>query len=241
MSWRQGSPPPTSTIPDVEGPPPPAGVPPTALPPAGPPPGGAPPPLAMWRKVVLGVIIVALVGGLIVMMVRRSSSSDGPAAAPAPISPPQTTAVTSPAQSDQPPTLVNTGDDWTTIMRSLETYFGWLVRHPDPRLLTNVMDPSNPVFADTSNADMKFAAGDWRYDPVPAPHSIESVTFVSSLFEGTKVLLLVRYGPTAESRIVDRAGNVVHDDPPTASSKGVLTLVRTKDDPHWRVGKADPS
>lgn len=193
----------------------------------------------MWRKVVLGALVVVLIGGIATMLAaRHSDSGDGEAAGPvASVPAPQTTAVTSPAQDEQPPPLLNAGEDWTTIMRSIEGYFDWLIRHPRPDLLSKVNHPSDPVFTDTKNALAKFAAGEWRYDPLPRPQVVERVVLTSRLGDKT-ALLFVWYGPSDEHRIVDRAGNVVHDEPGQSSHKSIVTLVQDDGDPHWVVGKA---
>lgn len=239
MSWRQGSEPPASTIPNA-GTPAPSGTPPPA-PPSRPPDG--PPPLATWRKVVLGILFVVLVGGIIgIVAVRQSDNGDDPAEAPPPASGPAqpTTVATSPAESDQPPPLLNTGEDWTTMVRSMEAYLYWLARHPDPELLDKLAHPSDPLLAETRNALAKFASGEWRYDPNPRPTVVDSVVLTSRIFDGRQVLLLVSYGFTDRYRVVDRAGNVVQDDPATPSRKAILTLIQDPGDPHWRVAKADP-
>jgi hypothetical protein len=192
----------------------------------------------MWRKVVLGALLVVLIGGIVtILAVRHSDSGDGEAAGPvASVPAPQTTAVTSPARDEQPPPLLNTGEDWTTIMRSLEAYNDWLARHPNPDLLTNVLHPSNPVFGDSKNALIKFASGEWRYDPVPRPKVVERVVLTSRLGDKT-ALLFVWSGPTDEYRIVDRTGKVVFDAPAQPASKALVTLVQDDNDPRWVVGK----
>jgi hypothetical protein len=194
--------------------------------------------LATWRKLVLGALFVVLVGGLVGILAVRQSDDKGQAQPP-PAPAPQTTAVTTPADNEQPPPLLNTGEDWTAIMRSIEGYFDWLERHPDPNLLANIDHPQDALFADTQNALRELASGQWHYERAPGPTVVESVVVSATLFEGRQVQLFVGYGPGTGHRIVDSAGNIVNETPPSGSKKAIVVLVHDPNDSRWRILKSE--
>jgi len=185
---------------------------------------------------------LVLVGGIVTILAVRqldsgnNKASEPPASVPAP----QTTAITRPDQNEQPPPLLNTGEDWTTIVRSLQAYHDWLARHPDPDLLANIDHPTNPTFADSQGALARLASGEWHYEPPPSPHTVEQVVLTSRLGDKT-ALVFVWFGPTAAGRIVDNRGSVINDAPARPAHKGQVTLVQDDNDPRWRVGSGDPA
>ncbi|MDQ6724979.1 MAG: hypothetical protein M3066_02215 [Actinomycetota bacterium] len=224
MSWRDDHR--TTTVPPLDPSRPDA----SAEPPS-------PPPLALWRKVLLILIGVALVGGLASLLVTRHSGSTaarggGPGAT---VSQPQTTPATTPAQSDRPPPLLNTGEDWNAIARSIIAYNDWLHVHPHPELLDQIMVPTDKDYADTKLGLTNLATKGWHYDPALPPTDVQHVE-VSTRISPTRVGVVIKLGPAPQFRVVDPTGKVIQDTPATTDGNLVeWTLVQSPGDPHWRL------
>lgn len=197
-------------------------------------PSGPPGPqrVSRGRTAVLAVVFVALVAGIVGLVVTRGSGRDD--------TPPQgatgsipTTAAT--VQPEQPPRLVNTGEDWDSIVRSMLAFREWLQLHPRPELLDEIMVPTHPSYSGDKLGLTNFATKGWHYDPVPPPVTVERVSLTTRL-SPTKVGLAVRLGPAPRYRVVDQAGNVIADTPATSSGNTVVwTLTQNAGDPRWRL------
>lgn len=217
MSWRQNS--------DI-----------TTAPrePATPPGPPGPQRISRGRTAILAVVFVALVAGIAGLVVTRGSddsSHDGVQGATGTL--PAVSTV--PAQSDQRPALLNTGEDWDTIVRSIVRFSEWLKLHPNPELLDEYTVPTHKDYADTKLGLTNLATKGWRYDPVPAPVTVERVS-VTTRMSPTRVGLAIRFGPAPQYRVVDQAGNEVYNQPSTNGNTVEWTLARTPaDNPHWRV------
>ena len=205
-----------------------------------PPAGEGPPPLATWRKVVLGLVLAALALGLVVVVVARANGGDDDTTAASPTAPPTQvqTSAPPPPSSSQPPPLLNTGDDpdWNAMVRSMRAFDDWLRAHPRPELLGEWIRKESPAFNEGQAALRSFADGTWRYDIPYEPLSIERVSLISR--HGPSAVVFVRYGPTGPTRVVDRTGKVVYEEPAKDARSVAWTVIRDPDG-RWRFDKAE--
>ena len=193
--------------------------------------------LSPWRAAAVLAIFAVLIGAIAWGVISRRGDGDekavpaGPSGAP---TTPQPTPV-----AVQPPALVNTGENWETIVRSMVAYNEWLYLHPNPELLDEILLPAHKEYADTKLGLTNLATKGWRYDPPPAPVTVERVT-LGTRMSATKVSLVIRYGPAPHYRVVDPAGKVVDESPATADGNSVVwTLAQTPGDPRWRLEDVD--
>lgn len=194
--------------------------------------------LSPWRAAAVLAIFAVLIGAIAWGVISRRSDGDqravpaGPSGAPA--TPPST-----PGVADKPPALVNTGENWDAIVRSIVAYRDWLRTHPRPELVDEIMLPALSGYADTKLGLTNLATKGWRYDPQPAPVTVERVTLGTRL-SATKVSVVIRYGPAPHWRVVDPAGKVVDDSPAGSDGNSVVwTLAQTAGDPRWRIEDID--
>ena len=196
--------------------------------------------LSPWRAAAVLAIFAVLIGAIAWGVISRRGDGDQRAVPAGPNGAPATPGLTAPKATDQPPALVNTGENWHAIVRSIVAYNEWLYLHPRPELLDEIMLPAHKEYADTKLGLTNLATKGWRYDPVPAPVTIERVSLGTRL-SATKVSLVVRYGPAPQYRVIDQAGNVVYDTPATQAGNTVVwTLAQTTDDSRWRLEDVDP-
>ena len=195
--------------------------------------------LSPWRAAAVLAIFAVLIGAIAWGVISRRGDGDqkavpaGPSGAPATAQPSATNATA------QPPVLVNTGENWDAIVRSIVAYRDWLGTHPRPELLDEIMLPALSGYADTKLGLTNLATKGWRYDPPPAPVIVERVT-LGTRMSPTKVSLVIRYGPAPHYRVVDSAGKVVDEIPATADGNSVVwTLAQTAGDPRWRLEDVD--
>ena len=195
--------------------------------------------LSPWRAAAVLAIFAVLIGVIGWGVISRRGDGDQKAVPAGPSGASTTPGPTAPKATDQPPTLVNTGEDWDAIVRSIVAYRDWLGLHPRPELLDEILLPAHKEYANTKLGLTNLATKGWRYDPVPAPVTIERVSLGTRL-SATKVSLVVRYGPAPQYRVVDQAGNVVYDTPATQDGNTVVwTLAQTAGDPRWRIEDID--
>ena len=194
--------------------------------------------LSPWRAAAVLAIFTVLIGAIAWGVISRRSDGDqravpaGPSGAPA--TPPST-----PGVADKPPALVNTGENWDAIVRSIVAYNEWLYLHPRPELLDEIMLPAHKEYANTKLGLTNLATKGWRYDPPPRPVTVERVTLGTRL-SATKVSVVIRYGPAPQYRVVDQAGKVISDSPATADGNSVVwTLAQTAGDSRWRLEDVD--
>ncbi|MFN2505396.1 MAG: hypothetical protein ABR540_14425 [Acidimicrobiales bacterium] len=183
---------------------------------------------------IFAVLVGAIAWGVIS---RRAGDQRGVPAGPsgAPVTPGPSV----PNQTAQPPVLVNTGENWDAIIRSIVAYNDWLYLHPRPELLDEIMLPAHKEYADTKLGLTNLATKGWRYDPPRLPVIVERVTLGTRL-SATKVSVVVRYGPAPQYRVVDQAGKVIADSSATADGNSVVwTLAQTSGDPRWRLEDID--
>lgn len=195
--------------------------------------------LSPWRGAAVLAIFAVLIGAIAWGVISRRGDDQkvapaGPGGTPATAQPSATNATA------QPPVLVNTGENWEAIARSIVAYRDWLFLHPDPGLLDEIMLPALSSYADTKLGLTNLATKGWRYDPVPSPVRVERVT-LGTRMSATKVSLVIRYGPAPHYRVVDPAGKVVDENSPGAEGNTVVwTLSQTPGDPRWRIEDIDP-
>lgn len=202
---------------------------------------GAPPPegpqsnegLSLARKITLVVVFVALLGVIVVGVISRRSGGDGVVAKVSP-----TTPAASLPKADQPPALVNTGEDWDTIIRSIVAYNDWLRVHPNAELLRNIWRPADVKQAPATPDFSDYRAKGWHYDPVPAPLSVEEVRLSSYPFPNT-ALVYIRFGVIPEYRLVDQTGKVMSDEPSQPGNAAQWTLRVDPGDGRWKIEKAE--
>jgi hypothetical protein len=191
--------------------------------------------LSLARRVRLVVVFAALLGVLVVGLVsRRSGGNDAAVTGVSPTTPPPTQAV-----AERPPTLVDTGEDWNAIVRSITAYDDWLFLHPRPELLDEILLPSAPTYADSKVGLTNLATKGWRYDPPPAPAPVEIVR-LNNRVDATTAAVFVRFGPAPQYRVVDRSGAEVANKPATQVGNSVIWTLKLGPDSRWRLADVDP-
>jgi hypothetical protein len=229
MNWRHNAGSDITTVPSVGTPP---------LPPPGEP---EPPAPSSRRNVVLGLILALIAMGLVAVLVQRANNNDdgGATAASSTPSTPSTpaTSVSTGARVDQPPAIVNTGEDWDAIVRSMVAFSDWLYLHPNPDLLDRFQLPSVPGYADTKLGLSNLATKGWRYDPPRRPVTVEIVRLNNR--GPAMAAVFVRFGPAQQYRVVDRAGNEVANKPATTVGSSVIWTLYMQPDGKWLLGDMD--
>jgi hypothetical protein len=205
---------------------------------------GAPPPegpegegLPRWKVAAVVAIIILLAGVIVVGLVARGSGGGEDEPANVGVSP--TAPATSQVLAQQPPPLLNTGNDpdWAAMVRSMLAYDAWLRRNPRPELLQQWMRPSSPLYPEGMQTLENLASGNWRYDPATCePLSAEIVRLTSR--HGTSALVFVQFPTIPACRGIDRAGNVVLDQPAQPGNSAIWTLLQDPDE-RWRFEKAE--
>jgi hypothetical protein len=202
----------------------------------GAPPGGPDhedgPGLSLARRVTLVVVFAALLGVLVVGLVsRRSGGNDAAVARVSPTVAPPTTAI-------QPPPLIDTGEDWNAIVRSMIAYNDWLYLHPKPELLDAFSLPSAPLYAETKLALTNLATKGWHYDP-PRPSVTIEIVRLNSRVNAKTAAVFVRFGPSPQYRVVDQSGAEVAIQPAIPTGNSVIwTLAEI--DGRWRLADVTP-
>ncbi|MGH8914098.1 MAG: hypothetical protein ACRDZM_06210 [Acidimicrobiia bacterium] len=105
---------------DLEGTPP---QPPSSVPDRG---------LSPWRAAAVLAIFAVLIGAIAWGVISRRSDRDQKAVPAGPSGAPVMPGPSAPNQPAQPPVLVNTGENWDAIVRSIVAYNDWLYLHPRP-------------------------------------------------------------------------------------------------------------
>lgn len=191
-----------------------------------------PPPASSWRTLFLGLVLALIAVGLAGVLVQRerANSDDGGTAAPSPAASPTsvTVAPVTVAPVDRPPTIVNTGEDWDRIVRSMVAFSDWLYLHPKPELLDTFQLPSVPGYADTKLGLTNLATKGWRYDPPRAPAAVEIVR-LNGRINATTAAVFVRFGPAPQYRVVDQSGAEVANKPATTASNSVIWTLALRD------------
>lgn len=185
-----------------------------------------------------------------------SSSADSPAAtarqATEPVAP-ATTSTTRPAPTTTTPTtsttmppysfdgsvpapeLVNTGDDYEAIAKSLLGYIAWLKRHnPDPELLDEVIVNGTDVYRRARDNIAALMDQGFRYYDVDQQFEVDVVTV-----DGDRVSCLVGEQLAAE-QLIDSEGRVLEERRSQGRREEVLLLMRGATG-RWRIAAITPS
>ena len=195
--------------------------------------------LTPWRAAAVLAIFAVLIGAIAWGVISRRGDGDQRAVPAGPSGAPMAPGASAPNQTAQPPVLVNTGENWDAIVRSIVAYRDWLGLHPRAELVDEIMLPALAGYSDTKLGLTNLATKGWRYDPLPAPVTVERVSLGTRL-SPTKVSLVIRYGPAPHYRVVDLEGKVVYDTPATPDGNTVVwTLAQTPGDPRWRIEDID--
>ena len=195
--------------------------------------------LSPLRAAAVLAIFAVLLGAIGWGVISRRGDGNQKATPAGPTGAAATAQPSTPGVGDQPPTLINTGENWDAIVRSIVAYRDWLRTHPRPELVDEIMLPALSGYGDTKLGLTNLATKGWRYDPLPAPVTVERVTLGTRL-SATKVSVVIRYGPAPQWRVVDSAGKVVDDSPAGSDGNSVVwTLAQTAGDPRWRIEDID--
>ncbi|MGH9165303.1 MAG: hypothetical protein ACRDZW_07330 [Acidimicrobiales bacterium] len=182
---------------------------------------------------IFAVLIAAIAWGVI----SRRGDGDPKAAPVGPIGAPATTQASTPGVADRPPALINTGEDWDAIVRSMVAYSDWLYLHPKPELLDAFALPSTPSYADTKLGLTNLATKGWRYDPPRAPTTVEIVR-LNSRINATSTAVFVRFGASPQYRVVDQSGAEVANTPATTVGQSFIWTLVQKDG-RWYLSDVD--
>ena len=191
--------------------------------------------LSPRSRTVTGIAIVVVLAALAVgtFVVFNAGGDDGNNTIAGP-------PVTALPDGSLPPELMNTGEDWDTIVRSTLAYRHWLYLHPDPELLINIEVPSYDGFEDSKLGLTNLATKGWRYDPPREPLIAELVRLREREADNV-VILFIRFGPTPAVRVVDPAGKVIQNSPGIPPGAALWTMVREPaTDAHWRLWRVTP-
>ena len=172
------------------------------------------------RAVAIGLLVVSVAG-----CSRQPQGPGAGAPSPRPEPPPELTPVTQP-----PPSVVDTGEDFDTIVRSLIAFNDWIVAHPDPSLLVRTMDSSCPCFASTQKHLSDLASKGWRYED----RSLTQVDRVRAERVADDVVDVFVVLRSDEARVLDASGQVVDREPAYPPTSYFYTLRRT-DGAGWRI------
>lgn len=187
---------------------------------AGSPAGGDPPepqpqPMALWRKVAVAVVLVALVVG-IGWQLKASNDRDGqlvtPTSSTATIAE-SPTSIPATVDPSKPPELRNTGEDFDSIVRSVNDFEDWVYQYdPDPKWVPFFIDPRNTdeygyEAAKKGLADLQAAGQNFSSQPL----RIRKVIVRERVSDDHVGIYVVYEG--VPGGVVDSAGKVVKEWP----------------------------
>lgn len=184
---------------------------------------------AVWLLVGLLVASAAVVGVWV-----GFGGSRGPMV-PEPTSTSSTTVADVPSVP-QPtaPAIVDTGEDFEAIVRSLIAFNDWIVAHPDPSMLVNTLDASCPCFASTQRNLSDLAVKGWRYDGANRTE-VQTVRPKRVAANVVDVFVVLE---AEEARIVDLGGQVVDREPAYPPTSYFYTLQRGAEG-RWRISQIE--
>lgn len=194
-------------------------------------PDGSRPPVAAWRRWAAVGIAVVLVAGAAVALATRDRN-DG-TAAPQPTTASTTAATRTPADPTKPPPLLNTGDDFDTIVRSSLAFEDWVNQYdPDPKWVDATVAPENTdqygyEWNKQNLANLK-AAGQ-HYD---GPGIRVRKVIVRERVTDVQVAVYIIY-ESLPVHIVDSSGKIVSTEPTLPPTGFLVDWVRG-DDGRWR-------
>lgn len=201
----------------------------TTVPAAGPPPSSPAPrePTAVGRgrTVVLVATFLVLVVGIVAMLVSRGGDDRVASVPPTAVTTPTTVA---------PPELLNMGEDFDAVYRSIAGFQAWAYMNPDSRLARVVADERCACFPviEQGLAALK-ADGEHHNGPQVRVVSVEAQ---ERTFPNQQTLYVVIDG--VGGQIVNDAGVVIQDVPNPGSLGFFVELIRGSDD-RWRILQSD--
>jgi hypothetical protein len=175
--------------------------------------------------IVLAILLLTLVAGTAIVFVGRDPGDAEPAQVAAPET---TTAPTS--TTEPPPELENTGEDFNRIWQSINAYYVWLGRNPEPELLDEIFNRRCECYQPNLERLQLLDKRGWRYKD----DGIQVVSVkVGRRSSPSRVLLEVidRQGPQI---IVDRSGKVVRRGVGWVPTRRAMIL-DLSEDRHWRI------
>ena len=177
--------------------------------------------------VLSGLACVAVVAGC-------SGTDEGAAAKDGPSTTASTdaTAATT-TTSITEPSLSNTGEDLVATTLSIASYRRWLLDHPRPELLENIVRRSCSCWDANFRGLEGLANRGWRYEPALPPYEPPTVSLRDRPTPETAVVYVV-LPPTKSSRVVDPSGAVIQEIAASGPRGALYTLVR--DGGRWRIG-----
>lgn len=165
------------------------------------------------RAVVAGLVVV-----LFGLAVGACSDDTGPSATPLTTdsdgettttdqsASTSTTATTTFAQADEPPELVNTGEDFDAIVRSFVAYGEWLSVHPEPDRVSDVYREGSPGWERLHRALTDLQQNGYHTDGA-TPGSITETRLLERPGPDIAIVYAVIDNPPYD--VVDVAGNVI--------------------------------
>lgn len=126
--------------------------------------------------------------------------------------------------------LVNTGEDFSAIIRSFIAHQDWVAAHPDPAALTETMAESCTCLAPSQKNTEELKAKGWRYEP-GIDTEVREVKPNPVTADVVDVFVVLRH---PERKVLDSAGRVVKIDPPEPPTSYFYTL-RRGGDGRWRI------
>lgn len=222
MSWRRGEGAVVTTLPERE---------PTPFEGAVDPPN-PPSPITRWRKIAASAVAIVLATAL-GWQLTRNGPSDGSTRPTSPTTVGSVVPSTAAAGSSMPPELRNTGDDFDTIVRSVDDFENWVYQFdPDPKWADSTIHPENTdeygYERERTNLAAFKAAGH-HYDAPPT--RIRNVIVRRQVTDDQVAVYVVREALPAN--VVDRDGNVVVKQPVLPPTGYLEDWVR--DDGRWRL------
>jgi hypothetical protein len=142
-----------------------------------------------------------------------------------------TTATTTFAQADDPPTLVNTGEDFDAIVRSFVAYSSWVTAHPDPTLVSTIVRPDSPAFGEMEPYVAQIASSGYRTDGLN-PSSVRETRVLERPGAALAIVYVVTDNPAYT--LIDESGEVVQE---IAEDLGVAAAweLRRGGDGRWLI------
>ncbi|HKE99216.1 MAG TPA: hypothetical protein VKG45_09840, partial [Actinomycetes bacterium] len=128
------------------------------------------------------------------------------------------------------PELQTTGEDFNRIWRSINAYYVWLGRHPNPDLLDEIFEKECDCYKPNRSQLQLMSERGWRYED--AGVQVKSVKLNGRPVPTTAVLIVVdQQGPQL---LVDRKGKVVRRGTGWRATRRIFVL-RLHSDQRWRL------
>lgn len=176
-----------------------------------------------------GVLVLLLV--LVLGVALKLAGGRGPDdSASAPSSTAGPTPSTTQLAKALAPAIVDTGEDFDAIVRSLIAFNDWIAANPDPSLLVKTIDASCPCFASTQKGLSDLAVKRWHYDQSRRTEvlKVRPERVADSVVD---VFVVLR---SDAARILDDSGQAVDGEPAYPPTSYFYTLHRGPEG-RWRI------